>query len=296
MVQKVAIAGAGPAGLLLAHYLLLRGDNKYQIDIYERRNDPRKVAFSKDRTYPMSLTERGLSALRNIPGLEEAVKAKGTQILASLAHQTNGKIRLIPRNKATTLIDRTTLAIAILDELEKNYDKNRVAVHFNSKLIGVDFENNTAKIERENEEKSTVDYEILVGADGARSVVRSNFIDTGDLNLEEKYLEIKYKTFFIPRINEKLGIELEEDKIHSFRMDNGMAILAVPQPGNLLKCVFVFNLDNKNVIPDLSSKEELIEFIANNFPKLAKLIPPEEAEAFLKRPLSKPTFTSNLFF
>ena len=37
MVNKVVIVGAGPSGLLLAHYLLRRGD-KYQVDIYERRN------------------------------------------------------------------------------------------------------------------------------------------------------------------------------------------------------------------------------------------------------------------
>jgi kynurenine 3-monooxygenase len=45
MVKKVAIIGAGSSGLLLAHYLLRRGD-KYQIGIYERRSDPRIVSFS----------------------------------------------------------------------------------------------------------------------------------------------------------------------------------------------------------------------------------------------------------
>ncbi|WP_244141940.1 NAD(P)-binding protein [aff. Roholtiella sp. LEGE 12411] len=55
MVKKVAIVGAGPSGVLLAHYLLHRGD-KYQIDIYERRSDPRTVSFSKSRTFPISLS------------------------------------------------------------------------------------------------------------------------------------------------------------------------------------------------------------------------------------------------
>ena len=286
MVQKVAIAGAGPAGLLLAHYLLLRGDNKYQIDIYERRNAPRKVAFSKDRTYPMSLFERGLSALRSVPELEAAVKAKGTQNIGSIAYQTNGKARFVPRNTSLTLIDRTVLTIAILDKLEEQYDRNRVKVHFNSKLIDVDFANNTATIEREDEEKLSVNYDILVGADGARSIVRKHLENTENFQCEEKYLPSKYKTLFLPPINEKSGIKLDRDKLHSFRMDNGMAIMIVPQPRNTLSCVVGFDLDKNPVIPDFSSKEKLIEFIANNFPKLAKLIPPEEAEAFLKRPLS----------
>lgn len=35
MVQNIVIIGAGPAGLLLAHYLLGRGN--YHIDIYAAR-------------------------------------------------------------------------------------------------------------------------------------------------------------------------------------------------------------------------------------------------------------------
>lgn len=38
MNKKVVIVGAGPVGLLLAHYLLRR--DSYDIDIYERRSDP----------------------------------------------------------------------------------------------------------------------------------------------------------------------------------------------------------------------------------------------------------------
>ena len=38
-MQTIVIIGAGPTGLLLAHYLLARG--QYRVEIYERRADPR---------------------------------------------------------------------------------------------------------------------------------------------------------------------------------------------------------------------------------------------------------------
>jgi kynurenine 3-monooxygenase len=76
MVQNVVIIGAGPAGLLLAHYLLRRSN--YHIDIYERRPDPRLADVSKDRTFPISLQERGRKAIRAIVGLEEAIAAQST--------------------------------------------------------------------------------------------------------------------------------------------------------------------------------------------------------------------------
>ena len=41
MLHKIVIIGAGPSGLLLAHYLLRRG--KYQVEVYEQRADPRLV-------------------------------------------------------------------------------------------------------------------------------------------------------------------------------------------------------------------------------------------------------------
>jgi kynurenine 3-monooxygenase len=65
MNQKVIIIGAGPAGLLLAHYLLRRG--QYRVEIYERRSDMRLADVSQDRTFPISLQERGRKAIRKIP-------------------------------------------------------------------------------------------------------------------------------------------------------------------------------------------------------------------------------------
>ncbi|MGK7919587.1 MAG: FAD-dependent oxidoreductase [Trichodesmium sp.] len=74
MFKKVVIIGAGPCGLLLAHYLLGR-DDKYQVDMYERRGDPRQTAFSNTRTFPIALSLRGQNALQKIDGLWETVIA-----------------------------------------------------------------------------------------------------------------------------------------------------------------------------------------------------------------------------
>jgi len=40
---KVIISGAGPAGLLLAHYLLSFGKDKFRITIYDKAEDPRET-------------------------------------------------------------------------------------------------------------------------------------------------------------------------------------------------------------------------------------------------------------
>jgi kynurenine 3-monooxygenase len=279
MMKKVAIVGAGPAGVLLAHYLLRRNE-KYQVEIYDRRSDPRVVPFSKYRSYPVALFERGLISLRNIPGLEETIKAKGVEINASLVHQKNGKKSLIPRKKSLITIDRTSLVIAILDHLTQNYDSSRVNIHFNYQCDRVDFAAKTIYFKTENQESFVANYDLLVGADGARSVVRNHFLfNEGRFEFQQKYAPDEYKILFVPRT------DLEADKIHGWRLDDGTRIIAVPQPGDTLSCTVVFN-SKKNQIVGLSNKKEVLEFFKQNFSKFGKLISEEEAEAFLNRPIS----------
>lgn len=91
MAKKVAIVGAGPCGLLLAHYLLLR-DEKYQVDIYERRSDPRTVEFSKIRTFPININQRGIKALSKIDGFIDELKDISVEMTGTIFHQkTNQK-------------------------------------------------------------------------------------------------------------------------------------------------------------------------------------------------------------
>lgn len=41
--MRVVIIGAGPAGLLLAHYLLGKGEGRFKVWIFEEREDPRET-------------------------------------------------------------------------------------------------------------------------------------------------------------------------------------------------------------------------------------------------------------
>jgi kynurenine 3-monooxygenase len=50
---------------------------KYSVELYEQRPDPHLVDVSQDRTFPLSLQERGRKAIRQIPGLEEAIALMG---------------------------------------------------------------------------------------------------------------------------------------------------------------------------------------------------------------------------
>jgi len=292
MTKKVVIIGAGPSGVLLAHYLLRRGDS-YQIDIYERRNDPRIVSFSKSRTYPITLSERGMSALRKIEGLEEAVKAICVEIAGATFHGKNGKTRFTPRRMPLFALDRTSLVIALLAKLSENYDNSRVNIHFNYRCAEVDFEAKTVKFQKVaesipvgRETDLTVNYDLLIGADGAYSAVREQLMHTGQLECEQKYTPSDYKSIFLPPPEEKSGIDLKLDSLHSWRLDDNTVLFLLYQQDGGLSGVIHFP-HQKNKIVDLSTTEEVSKLFQDNFPEVSQLMPESEAEAFLNRAPSR---------
>ncbi|MFM2062957.1 MAG: hypothetical protein RLZZ507_2627 [Cyanobacteriota bacterium] len=289
MVNKVAIIGAGPSGLLLAHYLLRR-DHKYQIDIYERRSDPCGISFDKTRTFPISLGERGMNALRQIPGLEEAVKAVSLEIKGTVLHQKNGKNRIINRKKPLITLDRNHLATVILENLLEKYDSSRINIHFNCQCTEIDLANKNIKIYQttstDHQTEFTANYDLLIGADGARSVVREVFLNTEDFQFEQNYVPNAYKSIFLPNPDQIPGIDLQKQRVHSWRMNGGVSILMLHQIDGNMNGVILFPYA-ENPIEKLTTAEEVQQFFQDNFPTIGQLMPTLEAEEFAKKPISR---------
>ena len=285
MVKKVAIVGAGPSGLLMAHYLLARGDN-YQIDIYERRNDPRLIPFSKARTFPISLSERGMSALRKIPGLAEAVKAISLEMKGAVSHQKNGKMRVISREKPLTTLDRTKLVIALLEKLIEKDENQQINIHFNCQCTQVDFTNKTVSFDKTEEEVKhfNVNYDLLIAADGARSSVRKHFLATELFELQQKYIPNDYKSVYI-HSNDELESKLKPGYIHTWRMEEGTTMLMLHQIDRTMSGVIYFPRQ-KNQVTNLSNIEDVLKFFQQKFPEIGQSMTETEAAEFLARPVS----------
>ena len=291
MVKKVAIVGAGASGVLLAHYLLRRSD-RYQVDLYDRLSDPRIIEFSNARTFPISLTERGMKALGRIVGLETAVRALGLEMSGTIFHQQNGKTRVKSRQKPLVTLDRTNLVITLLNELTEQYDNSRLNLHFDRACTTVDFAAKTITFQNIDPTAAptatdlTVGYDLLIGADGARSVVRSYFLNTELFEFEQKYVPTDYKSIILPRPDRALDIELESGKIHSWRSDDGTFVVLLHQPDGSMSGVILFPRHNQEVA-NLSTPAAVQHFFRERFPEVAQMMPNSEAEAFLGRSPSR---------
>jgi kynurenine 3-monooxygenase len=287
MVKKVAIVGAGASGVLLAHYLLRRG-SRYQVDLYDRLSDPRIMEFSNARTFPISLTERGTRALGRIAGLETAVRAIGLEMSGTIFHQPNGKTRVKSRKKPLVTLDRTNLVITLLNELTQKSDNSRLNLHFDRTCTAVDFAAKTITFENTTPTSAPaatdlkVDYDLLIGADGARSAVRSYFLNTELFEFEQKYVPTDYKSIILPHPDRSLDFNLESGKIHSWRSDDGTFVVLLHQPDGSMSGVILFPRHNQEVA-SLATPEQVQHFFHKRFPEVGQMMPTSEAEAFLAR-------------
>jgi kynurenine 3-monooxygenase len=284
MNRNIVIIGAGPAGLLLAHYLLLRG--QYSIQIYERRSDPRLINASNKRTFPISLQERGRKAIRNVPGLEEAIASQSVFCQGTIIYQGNKKPRLIPRSHPILTIDRNRLVAILLQELIKTDTSNLVQIQFDCECVQVNQNHKSIILKPQEGEEFTVNYDILIGADGARSQIRDYLVQEHDLNCEQNHVQDAYKSVYLPRKNPKTGIELAPDKIHASNAGQNIRLLLVPQANDQLHGTFIFNPDN-NPLENLTTKEEILQYFQEKFPTLGQLMLAEEAKEILHRPVSQ---------
>ena len=88
MSKRVIIVGAGLAGCLLAVYLARAGWN---VDLRERRGDPRDRGQVAGRSINLAISARGLKALRRA-GLEDVILQHAIRMPGRMIHSRAGAL------------------------------------------------------------------------------------------------------------------------------------------------------------------------------------------------------------
>ena len=133
--KKIIIVGAGLVGSLLGVMLGKRG---YQIDLYEKRSDERKVDADSGRSINLALSSRGIKALTEA-GLYEKVKPLLIPMRGRMLHQADGTEKFSPYGQR----EHEVIYSVPRDELNKLMVNEAVLadpvhVHFDRKCEGVD--------------------------------------------------------------------------------------------------------------------------------------------------------------
>ena len=273
-MQKIVIIGAGPAGLLLAHYLLAQGG--YELEIYERRPDPRSMSEQSQRSFPVVLQSRGLLGLDGIEGLKSIMVKEGVLSKGSVMHGKKGKDRSIRRSTEALIINRNQLTQVLLNELTKNFSNDRLTLRFDCNCVEVNQKEQRVMLNHAEEGDFSVGFDRLVGADGSTSQVRESLNRQNHLNAETALVADVYKSFSISRFSLDGTQELLGDSVHVWSMEKGVRLVMAPQLGDRLNGTLIFPPD-KNPLADCQTGEEVLAYFGRIAPSMTAFMTVEEA-------------------
>src|SRR5213592_5087578 len=143
MGTQFTLIGSGLAGGVLAAYLGRRG---YEVQLYERRSDPRAGNFVGGRSINLALSTRGIHALEQL-GIADEVMRHAIPMRGRMIHDKSGDLHFasydVDPTKCINSIGRAALNTTVIEAAQR-YPK--VRVHFNHRCTDVELDSATAEL------------------------------------------------------------------------------------------------------------------------------------------------------
>lgn len=200
---RVAIVGAGLTGPLLAIFLARRG---HQVTLFERRPDPRRADLDAGRSINLALSVRGIDALERA-GLAGAVLEKALPMRGRMLHDTSGNLAFQPYSAdgkhAINSVSRAGLNRQLV---EAAGDAPTVEFRFEHRLTGLDHEQGELRFDTPDGPVVS-QHDIVIGADGAYSVVRERLTHVEGTDLSQRFLPWGYKELSISPLDGEFAMD-----------------------------------------------------------------------------------------
>ena len=141
----ITLIGAGLTGPLLALELVKRG---FQVEIYERRADMRRVHVSAGRSINLALSVRGIHALTQA-GLWKDMQKIVIPMKGRMMHSATSEITFQPygrtESEVINSISRAHLNIALMNAAQER----GVNIHFQQRCSGIDLKSGVLEVHDE---------------------------------------------------------------------------------------------------------------------------------------------------
>lgn len=276
--DKITLIGSGLTGPLLAIELLRRG---FQVELYERRPDMRRVQISAGRSINLAISTRGIHALREA-GLWEKMQRIIVQMRGRMMHSVAGELTFQPYGKDETevinSISRAELNIGLMNAAEEQ----GVRIHFHQRCTGFDLRTGAVQLrdEKTGEEK-TIESDVVIGTDGSASAVRMEMLKLTRFNFSQQYLDYGYKELTIPAAADGRHA-MEPHALHIWPRGNYM-LIALPNVNGTYGCILFLPFEGKDSFQELDSEPKVARFFEERFPDAVPLMP-QLAENFFENP------------
>src|SRR6059058_2677641 len=268
MPAKFILIGSGLAGGLLAAYLGRRG---HDVDLYERRADPREGDMVGGRSINLAISTRGIHALEQIgiadEALQHAIPMRGRMI-----HDKSGALHFTPYDvdpqKCINSIGRAALNTTVIQAAQRYPN---VRVYFDHRCTGVDLDTPVAHLETANR-TVTATADAVVGVDGAFSAVRKSMQgEIANFQYDESYLAHGYKELMIPPAPDG-SWRMEKEALHIWPRKSFMMI-ALPNSDGSFTCTLFWEFEGPRSFATNKTDDEIRRFFDEEFPDVVPLMP-----------------------
>jgi kynurenine 3-monooxygenase len=268
MPAKFVLVGSGLAGGLLAAYLGRRG---YDVDLYERRADPREGNIVGGRSINLAISTRGIHALERIGIADEALR-HAIPMRGRMIHDKSGTLHFAPYDvdpkKCINSIGRASLNAAVIEAAQRYPN---VRVHFNHKCTDVDLDEAVCHLETETG-ILTARGDAVIGVDGAFSAVRASMQQNIDnFQYDESYLAHGYKELTIPPGPDD-SWQMEKNALHIWPRKSFMMI-ALPNPDGSFTCTLFWEFEGPRSFATTKTEDDVRRFFDEEFPDAVPLMP-----------------------
>ncbi len=272
--KNIAIVGAGLVGSVMACYLAKRG---YQVDLFERRSDPRIENPEGGRSINLALSNRGWKPLAEL-GLEDSVKKLIIPMRGRMMHDEEGNLTYQQYGRDGEAIN--SISRGGLNELLLNHaEEEGIRMHFSQTVVDVDFENGIIHFK----DRMSFTADVILGADGAYSMLRYQMQRTERFNYSQYFIEYGYKELSIPAGSNGSHL-LETNALHIWPRGRFM-LIALPNLDGSFTCTLFLPYEGQNSFDQLDTNERITKFFQSNFADALALMP-ELHEDFKENPTS----------
>lgn len=273
MKNKIGIVGAGLVGSLLGLSLRQRG---FEVELYEKRDDPRIEGTAAGRSINLALSRRGIQPLKKA-NVFDKIEPYLIRMNGRMMHDEQGNRTVQPYGKAGQYINsvsRAQLNRLMIDEAENE----GVRVHFGHKCDQIDFRSSTLHFNNERSAKP----DVVFGTDGAFSEVRKHMQSVDKFNFSQHYIQHGYKELSIDPIEGDFA--LEPNYLHIWPRGNFM-LIALPNADKTFTCTLFLPFAGTPSFSDIESDRDIHGFFEKYFSDVIELIPDLE-EQFKINPTS----------
>jgi len=276
--ETVTLIGAGLNGPLLALGLVKRGFN---VEIYERRPDMRRVRVSAGRSINLALSTRGIHALTQA-GLWQGMQNIIIPMKGRMMHSPSSELTFQPYGKdeseVINSISRAELNIALMNAAEAQ----GVKIHFDRRCTEIDLRTGAVQMRDEHTgSQRTVEGGVVLGCDGSASAIRNAMLKLNRFNFSQQYLDYGYKELTIPAGSGRKHV-LETHALHIWPRGNFM-LIALPNIDGTFACILFLPFEGNDSFAQLNTPAAVTQFFQARFPDAVPLMP-DLADNFFANP------------